>query len=598
MRLRKLFSAFLLSLAISAANAQTTEPAKAAPPADQTKPAAATDATKPADAAKPGTPAPREIPPDSKAFQDAMKITVPADKIAALEKFKKDFPNSTSLGSANANILSTMASKMPEQKAQIQAFAKNMVKGAKDKKEQGSMSGQIADTLLTNNLLLKDAEKYAKTSLASMNQATFVADEKAAAEKRAATATAAGRTAPKPPSDEDIIKRFKSSRAVRLAALGRIEFALGKNSAAQKLLDESYATNPSQPVVAGALGEIAAKKGDSAKAMDYLVTAKLSGRAPASASLALTNVYSKTHGGSAVGLDALLDAEYNKRFPNPVHLDAYKPTEKRSDRLVLAELFTGSGCPPCVGADLAFEAASERYSRKDVMVVVYHEHVPQPDPMTNLDTAARAKYYSGAAGLPTPTYYIDGEIVKYNGASREGAKDVVSHVEPPIEKALETAAEAHLTVNATSNGNAVNVSAAVDGVKSDSKDLKVHVLLIEKELRYTGENGIRFHPMVVRAMGGKDDDGFALTSNAASFDQAWDLEKVSAGLKAHLDDYEVKGHRGVPFKFSEKKYQIDRANLAVVVFVQDAKTKHILQSAYVDLNPSTPHVSTEANDSK
>jgi hypothetical protein len=29
-----------------------------------------------------------------------------------------------------------------------------------------------------------------------------------------------------------------------------------------------------------------------------------------------------------------------------------------------------------------------------------------------------------------------------------------------------------------------------------------------------------------------------------------------------------------------------------VVFVQDAKTKHILQAAYVDLNPAAPHLPT------
>ena len=346
----------------------------------------------------------------------------------------------------------------------------------------------------------------------------------------------------------------------------------------------------------GTLGELAAKQGNNTKAIDYLVTARLSGKAPASANLALAAVYSKMHNGSAAGLDALLDAEYNKRFPNPVHVEAYKATEKRSDRLVLAEVFTGSGCPPCVGADLAFEAAMERYSRKDLAVVMYHQHVPQPDPMTNPDTQARSKYYN-VTGVPT--YTVDGETVRSSGAGRDGAKGIFDRIQTPIEKGLELAAEARLTVNASASGNSVNVTAAVDGVKSDSKDLKVHILVLEKELKYSGENGIRFHPMVVRAMGGKDDDGFALAPGApVSFEQAWDLDKVSAGLKAHLDDYEAKGHRGNSFKFSEKKYQIDRGHLAIVVFVQDAKTKHILQSAFVDLNPSAPYVSTDANESK
>ena len=58
----------------------------------------------------------------------------------------------------------------------------------------------------------------------------------------------------------------------------------------------------------------------------------------------------------------MLDTEYHKRFPNPVHVEAYKPTAARTDRVVLAEVFTGSGCPPCAGADIAFDAAMERYA--------------------------------------------------------------------------------------------------------------------------------------------------------------------------------------------------------------------------------------------
>lgn len=589
MKLRTALSAILLTLAITAANAQTTDPEQVAPPAAQAKPA--TPAAQ--------TPA-REIPPDTKAFQDALKVTDPADKIAALERFKKDFPNSASVNSANTNILSTMASKMPGQTARIKTFAKTIYDGAKDKKEKGSMAGQIADTLLANNLLLKDAEKYAKTSLAAMNQAEYIADQKAQFAKRTAAAAGrggrGGRGNTEPPSDADLIKRFNESRAVRLSTLGRVEFKLGKVAAAQKLLDESYSVNATQPVVAAALGEIAAKQGNNAKAMEYLLTARLSGRSPVSANEALVAVYRKTHNGSAAGLDALLDAEYHKRFPNPVTVEAYKPTEKRSDRLVLAEVFTGSGCPPCVGADLAFEAAMERYARKDLAVVMYHQHVPQPDPMTNPDTQARSKYY-GVTGVPT--YAVDGETLRGGGGGREGTKGIFDRIEPPIDKGLDLPAEARLSVNAGVTGRSVNVRTTVDSVKSESKDLKVHVLLVEKELKYSGENGIRFHPMVVRAMGGKDDDGFALAAGSAvSFEQTWDLDKVSAGLKAHLDDYEAKGHRGNSFKFSEKKYQIDSGNLAIVVFVQDAKTKHILQAAYVDLSPSTPHVTTEANSSK
>ena len=139
------------------------------------------------------------------------------------------------------------------------------------------------------------------------------------------------------------------------------------------------------------------------------------------------------------------------------------------------------------------------------------------------------------------------------------------------------------------------MTAAVSGVKSASKDLNVQVLLLEKEQVYSGENGIRFHPMVVRAMGGEKDEGFALKDGAGSFNQTFDLAKIVAALKTYLDDYELHPTRGNPFQFTEKKSEIDAHDLAVVVFVQDAKTKHVLQSAFVDLNPKPEtHPATEA----
>ena len=563
MRLRTVLFAFLFALAISAVHAQSADPDKKA----------------------------SETPPDTKAYQDASHITDPAEKIAALQNFKKDFPDSPFAESANMAILSTLAGKMPEQTARIQQFAKTVLNGAKDKKEKGSLSAQIADTLLTNKVLLNDAEKYAKTSVDSMNQSQFIADQKAQFAKRAAAAKSK-EDSPKPPTDQELIKRFNQSRANRLATLGRIEFELGKMPAALKVLTEAHAADHDQPGAEGTLGEIALQKGDNEKALEYLVAARLAGQSGPSTIAALSSAYSKTHNGTAAGLDEMLDAEYRKRFPDPLHLDAYKPAAKRSDRLVLAEVFTGSGCPPCVGADLAFDAAMERYSRKDLAVVMYHQHIPRPDPMTNSDTQARLKYYS-VGGVPT--YFIDGSKVDYNGAGRDATKSVWEHIQPFIEKELNTPAEEKIDVHASVARNAVKVTAALAAVKSESKDLKVHVLLLEKELTYSGENGIRFHPMVVRAMGGKDDDGFALDPSApASFEQSWDLGKIGASLRTQLDDYEVKGHRGNSFKFIEKKYQIDPGNLAVVVFVQDSKNKHILQAAFVDLNPAGPHATTSS----
>jgi thiol-disulfide isomerase/thioredoxin len=584
----RVLTALCFSLALFGAIAQTTPPA--APPP---KPASGEEAKPPVS----------ETPPDQKAFRAATQITDPEKKIAALEKLKSDFPDGNYSSVAEALIFSTLIQKMPEQKDRIRKMAKSMFSDAvaRDKAaskqnafattaNRGSTATRIADQLLTGDLLLKDAESYARKGVEAMRENVWIAEQRESYAKRKR----------KIPPQEELVKSFVEVRAARVGTMGQVELKLGRIAEAQKLLEESYAVTPSNLTVAAALGEMAAKAGNDAKAMDYLISARLSGHAPDTANQTFEAVYKKSHNGSLDGLEAMLDTEYHKRFPNPIHVAAYKPTEKRSDRIVLGEVFTGSGCSPCAGADVAFDAAMERYARKDLAVVMYHVHVPRPDPMTTNETTARYMKYGGNG---VPTFAIDGRKT-VGGGSRDMAPAVFERFQKDLETDLETAAEAQVKIDAVKidagpNGGTVKVSAAVGSVKSDSKDLKVQILLVEKEIRHLGENGIRFHPMVVRAFGGEKGEGYAIGANGTgTFDASFDLEAIGKDIKKQLDDYEAKGHHGETFKFTAKKDQINRADLAVVVFVQDDKTKHVLQAGYVDLGtPPGTHPTTEANGS-
>jgi thiol-disulfide isomerase/thioredoxin len=577
----RILTALCFSLALSGVNAQTA-PAAAPPP----KPASG-------DGAKPSIP---ETPPDQKAYNEAMKIADPEKKIAALEKLKTDFPDSRYAAIAGTPIFSTLVQKLPEQKERIRNAAKAMfaASAAWDKsvsKKNGFATTAnrsdtatfIADQLAAAELLLKDAESYARKGVDGLRENVWMAEQREAYAKRKQ----------KIPSTEELAKRFAEVRALRIGTLGRVEMKLGRTAEARKLLEDSYAVTPSDAKVAAALGEIAAKAGDDTKALDYLIPARLSGHAPETANQTFEAVYKKGHNGSLDGLEAMLDTEYRKRFPNPVHVEAYRPTEKRSDRMVLAEVFTGSGCPPCAGADVAFDAAMERYARKDLAVVMYHVHVPRPDPMTTDETTARYKLY-GANGVPT--FAIDGKKT-VGGGSRDMAPGVFERFQKDLETDLETAAEAQVKIDAGLHGGTVKVSASVDNVKSESKDLKVQILLVEKEIRHPGENGIRFHPMVVRAFGGEKGEGYPIEAKGrGTFEASFELEAIGKDIKKQLDEYEAKGHRGEAFKFTAKKNEINRADLAVVVFVQDDKTKHVLQASYIDLaTPAGAHPTTEAN---
>jgi thiol-disulfide isomerase/thioredoxin len=556
---RLTISAVFCALALSPAFAQTADTSKPAP------------AAQPAEEKK----AP-ETPPDLKAYRDALKETDAEKKIAAFEKWKTGFPDSQMRSSVDSAILSTLVTRLPAQQARIRRFAAATYKAAPEKDKPSTALG-IANQFLDANLLLKDAEFYAKKAVDAMRLSTWLGEQMAAYEKRKQ----------KPPAPEDLQKRFMVSRAARLAVLGRVEVKLGHTAKGRKLLEDSYSVEPNSPAVQSELGVLAAKAGNDSKALEYLVPAKLSGRATRDAAAALETLYKKQHNGSTEGLEAMLDAEYQKRFPNPVQIAAYQPAENRSDRLVLAEVFTGSGCAPCAAADLAFDGAMSRYARKDLAVLMFHQHIPRPDPMTNPESQDRAKAYK-INGVPT--FAIDGKTAS-GGGPREAAKSTYARFNKDIEAELEKPAEAHITIGASLKGKTVDVNALVHGVKSDAKDVKVFIALAEKELRFNGENGIRFHPMVVRSIKSFDRSG-------ESYRQSFDLDAVSKAIKDHLDDYEGKGHRGEPFTFAEKKYRIDPNDLAVVVFVQEDGSKHVLQAAYVDLGSETPHPTMEANNAR
>ena len=71
---------------------------------------------------------------------------------------------------------------------------------------------------------------------------------------------------------------------------------------------------------------------------------------------------------------------------------------------------------------------------------------------------------------------------------------------------------------------------------------------------------------------------------------------MSTEIKKYLDSYEQQGHRGDTFTFSEKKFQIDPNKLSLVAFVQNMKTKEVLQTVYIKLSPAaTASAQTNSN---
>ena len=113
-----------------------------------------------------------------------------------------------------------------------------------------------------------------------------------------------------------------------------------------------------------------------------------------------------------------LDEEF-ERTAIPFKVDAVARKGK-SSRVALVELFTGAQCPPCVSADIAFDAAVKAYKPADVVLLEYHEHIPGPDPLTNADTEGRHEVLRRAI-RGTPTAFVNGKVTDAAGR-RQGPR--------------------------------------------------------------------------------------------------------------------------------------------------------------------------------
>ena len=334
-----------------------------------------------------------------------------------------------------------------------------------------------------------------------------------------------------------------------------------------------------------ALAKIEQTRGNDAKALDaYLQAGSVQYlRGPDLESL--KTLYTKAHGNT----DGL-EAELHKRYlamPKAAKATAYTPTAKRSDRLVVFEMFTGSGCPPCVAADLAMEAVMERYPAGTIIPIAYHVHIPAPDPMTLSEAEARRNFY-GVTGVPTAE--IDGAMVSgatggnIGGGGRDRAPFLYDMYSGIVDKNLETPAEAALSVRGMVEGDTVSVTANVTKLPAEARDLRLHILLVEKELMFGGENGIRQHPVVVRGIAGEKGMGLPLAGTGAT-QHTFNLAAIREDITKFLAS-DIQRRRPAPLApgavstFAAEgraMTTIDTSHLAVIAFVQ-AADKKILQA--------------------
>jgi hypothetical protein len=139
-------------------------------------------------------------------------------------------------------------------------------------------------------------------------------------------------------------------------------------------------------------------------------------------------------------------------------------------------------------------------------------------------------------------------------------------------------------VRAQVNGDQIDVWATVSKLPAGARNLRLQVVLAERELTFSGENGIRFHAMVVRAMNDAKAEGVPLNA-AGTQKYTFKLAAVRADIVKTLAD-EIATRKAMMAKNATPNFAaeghamttIDPSQLVIVAFVQDAD-RHVLQAA-------------------
>ena len=528
----------------------------------------------------------------------------PSQTVDLIVKLVQEFPDSgyaESVGFTFASALKLQA-KLDIDPAKLAALAARYIAGTTTAPPllRVRIHSRAVAAMLDNSLL-EPAVELARQTVSVLDETKYVAHERQKYESRVESNKKRDPSyKPRPFDEARAHLDFRLAKISYYTSLGRGYLKLGKTAAAEESYKAAYQTDPVFAAAAAiGLATILEQRGNDRDALEYLARAALNGRMDKAGIAQFHSLYSKTHGGKLDGIEEYLDTRYRETYRNPVKGEKYRAERGRTDRVVLAEFFTGAGCIPCIPFDYSFETTLEDYSRNELALLVYHWHAPSLDPMGNRSSDARVKYY-GVVGAPT--VFLNGEKFsrEQDSSANEDrdpntARRAYAALNSKIRANLKTAPEARIKLTVKRDGSKVKTGITTDSLKDLERDVTLHVALIENEVIYSGENGLRFHPMVVRSLArssGESGYGFKVVAGKANkFEYVFDLEGISAENLRYYDEWPAERNKEVNARvggdagfdvgtFKEQRHLIKADNLSVVAFLQDNKTKAILQAVY------------------
>ena len=263
------------------------------------------------------------------------------------------------------------------------------------------------------------------------------------------------------------------------------------------------------------------------------------------------------------------------------HVVAIKP-EHKPRRRVVCEVYTNSDLAHAAEADLALAAIQRSYPESEIIPLRYHLSATQgtkvkPDPLTCNDAKGRAFGRGGITAI-----LVNGRQVPNPHRGNYSLWTGRTHrqlVEGMIASEQQQPAKYQIKLTGRIDKQTLQFEAAITGPKSP--DLRVVFVLAEDHIDYLGENRIRRHEMVVRAIpAGVDGEPF---DNAKMpIRKSFDLEKLRDQLSDYLKSYEELHKVKLPFK------PVDFRNLHLIAMIEDSTNRKILQAASIRLGDPFP----------
>ncbi len=447
----------------------------------------------------------------------------------------------------------------------------------KDAKRREALKESIVMKTVRSSL---DTLRGPKAFMARSNAAAFLVRMSVNLPAAQKFAEAATRSLAKNSSVEDAVT-FRQNLAMVTAARGKYRDALGMLRSIEDLV------SPWSTDFWLVLGGVYQKLGQPESAASAYMNG-LTAINPKEIRDALEAVYRKLHG-SIDGLDESL--ERLKQSGAVFDPGRYTSAGRKTGKVLLVELFTGAECPPCVASDIAFDALGEYYPRTDVAILEYHVHIPGPDPLTTNDSWDRYQMYGGGG---TPTVVIDGREKIVGGGPKYIAKSRFNFYRYSIGKYLGDEPGMSLNIEVKRSHDSIAVAARVVQIRGRSKagNCVLHLALVQRSVMYAGGNGISRHAMVVRRLfGGPAGTPVSPALPEETIQLSLDMADVEAAMRDLLHDPKSQpswpgpkrnfsGWRSVPEK-------IDRSNLTVVAWLENAGTHEVLQSVSQEVPPAT-----------